>query len=74
MMVVPDVEDVFLPIQETLFVDPQDSRHFNFPNHLLIDRLQIEALLSRIDTMFSEIHVPEPALGACMISAVSALV
>lgn len=27
MMVVPDVEDAFVPMQEDFFVDPTDSRH-----------------------------------------------
>jgi protein transport protein SEC24 len=26
MMVVPDVEDAFVPMQEDFFVDPQESR------------------------------------------------
>jgi len=28
MMVVPDVENAFVPIQEDFFVDPQDSRYY----------------------------------------------
>jgi len=37
-------------------------------------RLLIETLLSRIESMFTEINVPEPALGATVSAAVSALV
>jgi hypothetical protein len=36
--------------------------------------MQIETLLSRIESIFSEHHVPEPALGATVLAAVSALV
>ena len=28
-MVVPDVEEIFVPMQDELFVDPQDSRFVN---------------------------------------------
>jgi protein transport protein SEC24 len=73
MMVVPDVEDVFVPIQDDLFVDPQESR-FSVVLQKLTCRAQIEVLLSRIETMFAEMHVPEPALGATVLAAVSALV
>jgi len=62
MMVVPDVEEIFVPIQEDLFVDPHDSR------------AQIETLLSRMESMFTEWPVPEPALGATVVAAVNALV
>jgi len=31
-MVVPDVEDAFVPIQEDFFVDPQDSRLAYYPS------------------------------------------
>ena len=61
MMIVADVEEAFVPMQEELFVDPQEAR------------AQIEVLLSRIETMFSEMNVPEPALGATMQAAISAL-
>lgn len=38
MMVVPDVEEIFVPMQEELFVDPQDSRsHTLFVLYLLIE-------------------------------------
>ena len=40
----------------------------------LTSRVQIELLLSRIELMFGEMHVPEPAFGATVDAAVSALV
>ena len=73
MMVVPDVEDAFVPIQEDFFVDPLDSRYYALRMELT-SRVQIELLLSRIELMFGEMHVPEPALGATVETAVSALV
>jgi hypothetical protein len=71
MMVVPDVEEMFIPMQEDFFVDPQESRSFPYNANL---RAQIDILLSRIESMFSEMHVPEPALGATVLAAVAALV
>jgi protein transport protein SEC24 len=73
MLVVPDVEDVFVPMGQDLFVDPEESRYR--PARLFSPiRIQIEALLYRIEAMFPEITPPEPAFGATMLAAVSALV
>ena len=34
MMVVPDVEDAFVPMQEDFFVDPQESRFESISNQV----------------------------------------
>jgi hypothetical protein len=41
---------------------------------MLTGRAQIDLLLLRIGTMFTDMHVPEPALGATVQAAASALV
>jgi len=46
----------------------------NYFHPVMSRRLLIETLLSRIESMFTEINVPEPALGATVSAAVSALV
>ena len=40
----------------------------------LTGRLQIDLLLSRIESTFSEMHIPEPAFGAAVQAAFLALV
>ncbi|KAF2835072.1 Sec23/Sec24 family protein-like protein [Patellaria atrata CBS 101060] len=61
MMVMPDLEDPFVPLSEGLFVDPQESKAV------------ITALLSQIPSMFANIKNPEPALLPTITSALSAL-
>ena len=61
MMIMPDLEDPFLPLGEGLFVDPYECKS------------AITSLLTRLPEMFSTIKNPEPALLAALNSAVAAL-
>ncbi|WZH42480.1 COPII-coated vesicle component SEC24 [Fusarium acuminatum] len=61
MMIMPDLEDPFVPLSEGLFVDPYESKDV------------ITSLLTRLPDMFSTIKNPEPALLAALNSALSAL-
>ncbi|CAG9991538.1 unnamed protein product, partial [Clonostachys byssicola] len=61
MMIMPDLEDPFLPLGEGLFVDPYESKSV------------ITSLLTRLPEMFSKIKNPEPALLAALNSALAAL-
>ncbi|KAK3990956.1 hypothetical protein QBC44DRAFT_324504 [Cladorrhinum sp. PSN332] len=61
MMIMPDIEDPFVPLSEGLFVDPYESKTV------------ITSLLTRLPQMFSDIKNPEPALLSTLNSAVAAL-
>lgn len=61
MMIMPDLEDPFLPLGEGLFVDPYESKAV------------ISSLLTRLPQMFSAIKNPEPALLSGLNSALAAL-
>ncbi|KAK7208524.1 Sec23/Sec24 trunk domain-containing protein [Myxozyma melibiosi] len=61
MMVVSEVDDSFLPLMNGLFVDPEESR------------MVIESLLDRLELMFEDLKVPEPAFGAVLDVAFQAL-
>jgi len=61
MMIMPDLEDPFLPLGEGLFVDPYESKSV------------ITSLLTRLPDMFSNVKNPEPALLATLNSALAAL-
>lgn len=61
MIIMPDVEDPFVPLSEGLFVDPYESKSV------------ITSLLTRLPTMFSNIKNPEPAVLSTLNSAVAAL-
>ncbi|KOS17755.1 Uncharacterized protein ESCO_002794 [Escovopsis weberi] len=61
MMVMPDLEDPFLPLGEGLFVDPYESRTV------------ITTLLTRLPQMFSLVKNPEPALLAALNAGLAAL-
>lgn len=61
MMIMPDLEDPFVPLSEGLFVDPYESKEV------------IMSLLTRLPDMFSVIKNPEPALLAALNSALAAL-
>lgn len=61
MMVMPDIEDPFVPLSEGLFVDPYEAKAV------------IASLLTRLPTIFSSVKNPEPALLSTLNSAVAAL-
>ncbi|CAZ85498.1 unnamed protein product [Tuber melanosporum] len=61
MMVMPDIEDPFVPLSEGLFVDPYESRAV------------IESLLESLPTLFVHIKNAEPALLPALSTALSAL-
>jgi protein transport protein SEC24 len=61
MMIMPDIEDPFVPLSEGLFVDPYESRAI------------ITSLLTRLPTLFASIKNPEPALLPTLNSALTAL-
>jgi len=61
MMIMPDIEDPFVPLSDGLFVDPYESKAV------------ITSLLTRLPQMFSNIKNPEPALLSTLNSAISAL-
>ncbi|KAI5306168.1 COPII coat Sec23p-Sfb3p heterodimer component [Ascosphaera pollenicola] len=61
MIVMPDIEEPFVPLSEGLFVDPYESKHV------------ITSLLTQIPSLFSDIKYPEPALLPAVNAALSAL-
>lgn len=61
MMVMPDLEEPFVPLSDGLFVDPGESKAI------------ITSLLTQLPNMFSEYKNPEPCLLAALDSAVQAL-
>lgn len=61
MLCVTDVENMFVPMSDGLFADPQESRQ------------AIEMALETISTVFERESVPEPALGALCAAAFLAL-
>ena len=61
MLVMPDIEDPFVPLSEGLFVDPEESKAV------------ITSLLTQLPNMFSEVKNPEPALLPALNAALSAL-
>lgn len=61
MMVMPDLEEPFLPFTEGLFVDPLESKN------------AITSLLTALPNMFRETHHRESALLPTLSSAVAAL-
>ncbi|KAF2274835.1 Sec23/Sec24 family protein [Westerdykella ornata] len=61
MLVMPDIEDPFVPLSDGLFVDPMESKSI------------ITSLLRQLPTMFSQIKNPEPALLPSLNAALMAL-
>ncbi|KAG6271899.1 hypothetical protein E4U49_003258 [Claviceps purpurea] len=61
MLIMPDLEDPFLPLGEGLFVDPYEAKSL------------VTSLLTQLPEMFSGIKNPEPALLATLNAALAAL-
>ncbi|KAI9722846.1 MAG: COPII coat Sec23p-Sfb3p heterodimer component [Chrysothrix sp. TS-e1954] len=61
MVVMPDIDEPFVPISRGLFVDPSASRHV------------ITSLLGSLPNMFSRVKHPEPALLPALNAALDAL-
>ncbi|KAI5776855.1 hypothetical protein EDC01DRAFT_680536 [Geopyxis carbonaria] len=61
MVVMPDIEEPFVPFDEGLFVDPYESRNV------------IEPLLDSLPGLFIHIKNPEPALQPVLQAALQAL-
>ncbi|KAI9894129.1 MAG: COPII coat Sec23p-Sfb3p heterodimer component [Vezdaea aestivalis] len=61
MIVMPDLEDPFLPLSQGLYVDPYESDSI------------VKSLLSQLPSMFSQIKNPEPALLPALTAALEAL-
>lgn len=61
MIVMPDIDEPFVPLSEGLFVDPYESKHV------------ITSLLTQIPSLFADIKYPEPALLPAVNAALSAL-
>ncbi|KAH8084302.1 sec24-like protein [Cristinia sonorae] len=62
MLVVPDMEDVFVPSQDDLFVDPQESRHL------------MEPLLTSIMQRDDRTAMSDAGLGSALVAGLAALV
>jgi protein transport protein SEC24 len=61
MIIMPDIEDPFVPLSEGLFVDPYESKAI------------ITSLLTRLPTLFADIKSPEPALLPALGASLAAL-
>ncbi|KAK4998738.1 COPII coat Sec23p-Sfb3p heterodimer component [Elasticomyces elasticus] len=61
MIVMPDIEDPFVPLSEGLFVDPEKAK------------TSITSLLTQIPSMFSRVKKPEPALLPALNAVLGAL-
>ena len=61
MLIMPDIEEPFVPLSEGLFVDPYEAK------------ANITALLSQLPALFSQVKNPEPALLPTLNSALAAL-
>ncbi|KII87811.1 hypothetical protein PLICRDRAFT_690689 [Plicaturopsis crispa FD-325 SS-3] len=61
MLVLPDIDEVFLPLREGLFADPTESRH-------LLEKLLVDIPRRHIDTL-----TREAVLGAALRATLAAL-
>ncbi|KAG0647085.1 transport Sec24 CEF [Hyphodiscus hymeniophilus] len=61
MLIMPDIEEPFVPISEGLIVDPYEAKS------------NIIALLSQLPALFSQVKNPEPALLPTLNAALAAL-
>ncbi|TGO47146.1 hypothetical protein BCON_0291g00070 [Botryotinia convoluta] len=61
MMIMPDIEDPFVPLSDGLFVDPYEAKS------------NITSLLNQLPQIFSQVKNPEPALLPTINAAMAAL-
>ncbi|KAH6694219.1 Sec23/Sec24 family protein [Leptodontidium sp. 2 PMI_412] len=61
MLIMPDIEDPFVPLEDGLFVDPYEAKS------------NITSLLSQLPALFSQVKNPEPALLPTLNAALAAL-
>lgn len=61
MLIMPDIEDPFVPLSDGLFVDPYEAKS------------NITSLLSQLPQIFSQVKNPEPALLPTINAAMAAL-
>lgn len=61
MMIMPDIEDPFVPLSDGLFVDPYESEAI------------ITSLLTRLPALFADVKNPEPALLPALGASLAAL-
>ena len=61
MLIMPDIEEPFVPLSEGLFVDPYEAKS------------NITALLNQLPALFSQVKNPEPALLPTLNAALAAL-
>lgn len=61
MVVMPDIEDPFVPFSDGMFVDPYESQAI------------IMSLLSQLPSMFADVKNPEPALLSALNACLGAL-
>ena len=61
MLIMPDIEEPFVPLSEGLFVDPEESK------------VTITSLLTQLPNMFAQVKNPESALLPTLNSALAAL-
>ena len=77
MLVMPDIEDPFVPLGgEGLFVDAYESRSVDISilvEMYLLCRSIITSLLTQIPKLFSDIKNPEPTLLPTLNAALAAL-
>jgi protein transport protein SEC24 len=62
MLIVPDVDDMFVPISDGFLVDPYESQHI------------IEPWLEALPTMFAENRTSESVIGSVSQAVVKYLV
>lgn len=60
-MIMPDIEDPFVPLSDGLFVDPYESEAI------------ITSLLTRLPALFADVKNPEPALLPALGASLAAL-
>lgn len=80
MLVVPDIEETFLPLRDGLFGNPIQHRSvsmkyfFPFRTNSVDIRKSIESLLNALPERFESSFPTESALGSALRSGLAALV